>query len=99
MTRDAVFHALGDPTRRLLLDRLFERNGQSIVELSAGLPVSRQAVTKHLGVLAAAGLVFTERRGRRTLNYLNPVPIHAEAMRWLQRFVDSPLTALAAGDT
>ncbi len=93
MNRDAVFAALADPTRRDLLDRLRARNGLSITELAADLPVSRQAVSKHLGILEAAGLIVTHRKGRQRLHYLNPVPIHAEAMRWLQRFDSMSLVA------
>lgn len=94
--RDLVFAALADSHRRLLLDRLRVANGQTLVELSAGLQISRQAVTKHLKVLEEAGLVLSRHRGRLRLHYLNPVPIHAVAMRWLEPFDRLPLDALAA---
>lgn len=95
--RDAVFGALADDSRRLLLDRLRARNGQSLSQLCGGLPISRQAVTKHLRVLEDANLVLTRRRGREKLHFLNPVPIHAIAMRWLSQFDAVTLDALTAG--
>lgn len=95
MDRDAIFSALADSNRRVLLDRLVVRNGQSLVELCDGLEMSRQAVSKHLVVLEKASLVFTVKRGRNKLHYLNPVPIHAEAMRWLKRFDNAKLIVLA----
>ncbi len=70
---DVVFKALADPSRRLLLDRLFERDGQSLVELQADLPMTRFGVMKHLHVLEEANLVTTRRVGREKLHYLNPV--------------------------
>src|SRR4051812_32014611 len=73
---DEVFRALADPSRRSLLDRLHERNGQTLNELCDGLAMTRQAVTKHLVILEAANLVSTLRHGREKLHYLNPVPIH-----------------------
>jgi DNA-binding transcriptional ArsR family regulator len=73
---DEVFKALADESRRALLDRLHARNGQTLGELCDGLDMTRQAVTKHLGILEAANLVSTLRRGREKLHYLNPVPIH-----------------------
>jgi DNA-binding transcriptional ArsR family regulator len=98
--RDAVFAALADENRRLLLDRLRHRNGQSIAALCAELcaeqPITRQAVTKHLQVLEEANLVLSARQGREKLHYLNPVPIHAVAMRWLKQFDAVPLDALLA---
>lgn len=92
---DLVFKALADSSRRELLDRLFEQNGQTLQELCAGLSMSRQAVTKHLAVLAAAGLVVTRRRGREKLHYLNPVPIQEIADRWIGKFERGRLRALA----
>ena len=83
MDTDLVFRALADPGRRALLDRLFERNGQTLGELTEGMAMSRQAVTKHLAILADAGLVTTVRRGREKLHYLNPVPIAEIADRWI----------------
>jgi len=70
-----VFKALADPTRRHLLDRLFERDGRTLIELESGLEMTRFGVMKHLKVLEEAGLVVTRRRGREKLHYLNPVPI------------------------
>ena len=72
-----VFRALSDPSRRGLLDRLNARNGQTLRELTAGLGMSRQSVSKHLDVLEAANLVTTVRRGREKLHYLNAEPIEA----------------------
>ena len=80
---DKVFKALADPSRRLLLDRLRARNGQTLGELGEHLDMSRQAVTKHLAVLEAANLVVTLWRGREKLHYLNPAPIHEIARRWI----------------
>lgn len=83
---DAIFKALADPSRRRLLDRLNERNGQSLRELCAGLDMARQSVTKHLAVLEAANLVTTARRGREKLHYLNAAPINDIADRWVNRY-------------
>lgn len=94
--RQAVFAALADENRRALLDRLRARNGQRLSELCVGLGISRQAVTKHLLVLEEADLVLTKKRGREKLHFLNPVPIHAVALRWLQLFDTLPLDALSA---
>ena len=69
-----VFRALGDPSRRALLDSLFDRDGQTLAELSAGLEMTRFGVMKHLRVLEEAGLLTTRRVGREKLHYLNPVP-------------------------
>lgn len=95
MSMDAVFRALADPVRRQLLDRLHARNGQTLGEMSAGHGMTRQAVTKHLAVLEEANLVATVREGRRKLHYLNPVPIHEIAERWIGKFERSRLLALA----
>ena len=92
---DAAFRALADPSRRHLLDRLHARNGQTLNELADGLDMSRQAVTKHLVLLEAANLVVTEWRGREKLHYLNPVPIHEIAERWIGKFERRRLRALA----
>lgn len=84
---DAPFRALADPSRRVLLDRLHERDGQALGELEAALPhMSRIAVMKHLRVLEAAGMVVSHRSGRRRLHYLNPVPIRRIHDRWLDKF-------------
>ncbi|MCT2594452.1 metalloregulator ArsR/SmtB family transcription factor [Streptomyces sp. N2-109] len=93
---DAVFKALGDASRRRLLDRLNARNGQSLRELCEGLEMSRQAVSKHLAVLAGANLVSSVRHGRRKLHYLNPVPLHEIADRWIGQYERGRLDALAA---
>jgi DNA-binding transcriptional ArsR family regulator len=94
--RDAVFTALADEYRRLLLERLRRSNGQTLSRLCEGLPISRQAVTKHLVALEEASLIVTQRRGREKLHFLNPVPIHAIAMRWLRQFDAVKLEVLAA---
>lgn len=90
-----TFVALSDPTRRLLLDRLSEQGGLTLSDLSAELPITRQAVAKHLAVLEAAELVASERDGRCKRHYLNPMPLAKMARRWLGRFEDVPMTALA----
>jgi DNA-binding transcriptional ArsR family regulator len=92
---DEVFRALADPSRRALLDRLHVRNGQTLNELCDGLAMTRQAVTKHLGILEAANLVSTIRHGREKLHYLNPVPIHQIGERWIRKFERGKLTALS----
>ena len=90
-----TFVALSDPTRRLLLDRLSEEGGLTLSELSEELPITRQAVAKHLAVLESAELVASERDGRCKRHYLNPMPLAKMAKRWLVRFEDVPLGALA----
>jgi DNA-binding transcriptional ArsR family regulator len=92
---DEVFKALADPTRRKLLDRLHAENGQTLGELCARLDMTRQAVTKHLTLLEAANLVVSVWRGREKLHYLNPVPIHEIAERWIGKFERSRLQALS----
>lgn len=92
---DEAFRALADPNRRRLLDRLNARNGQSLRELSEGLEMSRQAVSKHLALLAGAHLVTAVRHGRQKLHYLNPVPIQEMADRWIGRYERGRLTALS----
>jgi len=91
---DGVFKALADPTRRYLLDRLREENGQTLGELCERLAMTRQAATQHLAVLEAANLVSTVRRGREKLHYLNPVPLHEIQDRWIDRFERPRLRAL-----
>jgi uncharacterized protein YndB with AHSA1/START domain len=93
---DEVFRALADPTRRRLLDRLHDRNGQTLGELCDGLGMARQSATQHLGVLEAANLIATVRRGREKLHYLNPVPLHAIQERWIDKFEGPRLRELAA---
>ena len=92
---DKVFKALADPGRRLLLDRLFEDNGQTLGQLCERMEMSRQAVTKHLKVLEEAVLVVTIWRGREKLHFLNPVPIHEISERWIGKFERGRLTALS----
>ena len=94
---DDVFKALNDPSRRLLLDALVERDGQTLGELCELLPsMTRFGVMNHLGVLEAAGLVATRRAGRRKLHYLNPVPIRLVADRWISKFAAPTVGAMAA---
>ena len=93
---DKVFKALADPTRRKLLDRLHAENGQTLGELCERLAMTRQAVTKHLVLLEEANLVATLRRGREKLHYLNQVPIHEIAERWIGKFERPRLDALSA---
>jgi DNA-binding transcriptional ArsR family regulator len=92
---DAVFRALADPVRRRLLDRLRTRNGQTLTEVSEGLKITRQAVSKHLAMLERANLVVTEWQGREKLHHLNPVPIHQIADRWISKYERPRLEALA----
>lgn len=92
---DEVFKALADASRRRLLDRLNERDGQSLHELCAGLEMTRQAVSKHLAVLQEAGLVTAVPRGRERLHYLNPVPIHDIADRWIGQYERGRMAALS----
>ena len=92
---DKVFKALADPGRRLLLDRLRAENGQTLGKLCEHLDMTRQAVTKHLKVLEEAGLVVPVWRGREKLHYLNPVPIHGIAERWIGKFERGRLRVLA----
>ena len=89
-----VFKALADPTRRHLLDRLFERDGRTLIELESGLEMTRFGVMKHLKVLEHAGLVVTRRRGREKLHYLNPVPIRLIHDRWIDKYTERRVSAL-----
>ncbi|MFG2602454.1 ArsR/SmtB family transcription factor [Streptomyces sp. NPDC048514] len=93
---DRVFKALADDTRRRLLDRLHEDNGQTLGELCERIAMTRQSVTQHLAVLEAARLVSTVRRGREKLHYLNPVPLHEIQERWIDKFERPRLSALGA---
>jgi uncharacterized protein YndB with AHSA1/START domain/DNA-binding transcriptional ArsR family regulator len=93
---DAVFKALADQTRRVLLDRLRERNGQTLSELCEPLAMARQSATQHLGVLEASNLITTFRRGREKLHYLNPVPLWTIQERWIEKFERPRLRALSA---
>jgi DNA-binding transcriptional ArsR family regulator len=92
---DKVFKALADGSRRELLDRLRAENGQTLGQLCAHLDMTRQAVTKHLAMLEEANLVVVIWRGREKLHYLNPVPIHEIAERWIGKFEHGRLRVLA----
>src|SRR6478735_10222029 len=92
---DDVFKALADVSRRRLLDRLNERNGQTLRELCVELAMARQSVSKHLAVLESAGLVTTKRRGREKLHFLNAEPINNIARRWLSQYDRARADALA----
>jgi uncharacterized protein YndB with AHSA1/START domain/DNA-binding transcriptional ArsR family regulator len=93
---DDVFRALADPSRRALLDSLFERDGQSLLELQRHLPMSRFGVMKHLRILEAAGLVTTQKVGREKLHYLNPVPVRLIHDRWISRYAEPIVAQLGA---
>ena len=92
---DGVFKALADPTRRHLLDRLFERDGRTLTELESELEMTRFGVMKHLRVLEAAGLVVALRSGREKLHFLNPVPIRLIHDRWIDKYRERQVSALA----
>ena len=94
MDADKVFKALGDPTRRKVLDALCEKNGQTLGQLCENLAMARQSATQHLSVLEAANLVSTTRRGREKLHYLNPVPLHEIQERWIDNFERQRLALL-----
>ena len=92
---DLVFKALADPTRRLLLDRLFERDGRTLGDLEAEVPaLTRFGVMKHLGILEQAGLVVTRKQGRHKYHFLNPVPIRLIHDRWIDKYRERQVTAL-----
>jgi len=92
---DQVFKALADASRRELLDQLRADNGQTLNELCGRRDMTRQAVSKHLGILEEANLVATVKHGREKLHYLNPVPIHDIAERWIGKFERHRLQALS----
>lgn len=95
MDDDLVFKALAAPTRRLLLDRLFERDGRTLAELEAEVPeLTRFGVMQHVRVLEQAGLVVTRRRGREKHHYLNPVPIRQIYERWIDKYRERQVSAL-----
>ena len=96
MSMDAVFKALADPTRRQLLDSLHARNGQTLNELCEQMDMTRQAVTKHLGLLEEANLIATLKEGREKHHFLNPVPINEIAERWIGKYERGRLKALSA---
>jgi DNA-binding transcriptional ArsR family regulator len=91
---DRVFKALSDPTRRILLDRLFERDGRTLSELESELQMTRFGVSKHLRVLEQAGLVVSRRAGRRKLHFLNPVPIRLIHDRWIDKYTERTVSGL-----
>ena len=91
---DRVFRALADPTRRFLLDRLFERDGRTLTDLESELRMTRFGVMKHLRVLEEAGLVVSRRAGREKLHFLNPVPIRLLHDRWIDKYTETPAAAL-----
>src|SRR3954451_6357986 len=92
---DEAFKALADTSRRLLLDSLSERDGQTLGELCSPLEMARQSVSKHPAVLEAAHLITTVRRGREKLHYLNAAPINEIAERWISRYERGRVDALA----
>ena len=92
---DLVFKALADPTRRFLLDRLFERDGRTLTELESELEMTRFGVMKHLRVLEDAGLVVAHRSGREKLHFLNAVPIRLLHDRWIDKYTERQVSALA----
>jgi DNA-binding transcriptional ArsR family regulator len=92
--QDKVFKALADPTRRLLLDRLFEQDGRTLTELESELDMSRFGVMKHLKVLEEADLIVTRRQGREKLHFLNPVPIQLIHDRWIDKYTERRVSAL-----
>ena len=91
---DLVFKALADPTRRHLLDKLFERDGRTLTELEADLAMTRFGVMKHLRVLEEANLVISRRSGREKLHFLNPVPIRLIHDRWIDKYTERRVSAL-----
>ena len=91
---DAVFKALADPSRRLLLDLLFERDGRTLTELDAELEMTRFGVMKHLKVLEDANLVVSRKQGREKLHFLNPVPIRQINDRWIDKYTEHRVSAL-----
>jgi DNA-binding transcriptional ArsR family regulator len=92
---DRVFKALADPTRRYILDRLFERDGRTLTELESELEMTRFGVMKHLRVLEEADLVISQKKGREKLHFLNPVPIRLIHNRWIDKYTERRVTALA----
>jgi DNA-binding transcriptional ArsR family regulator len=92
---DLAFKALADPTRRFLLDRLFERDGRTLIELQCDLEMTRFGVMKHLRLLEDAGLVIARKQGREKLHFLNPVPIRLIHDRWIDKYTERHISALA----
>jgi len=95
MEPEAVFRALAHPARRQLLDLLFDRDGRTVTELEAELPMTRFGVMKHLRLLEEAGLITTRKVGRERLHYLNPVPIQLISDRWINKYSAARASALA----
>ena len=93
---DGVFKALGDRSRRVLLDTLHERSGQTLGELCLHLDMARQSATQHVEILEAANLISSVRRGRQKVHYLNPVPLHEIQERWIDKFERPRLRALSS---
>lgn len=91
-----VFKALADQSRRSLMDGLFREDGQTLSQLCLGLEMSRQAVSKHLGILESAGLVVTHREGREKHHYLNPVPLQEITERWISKYARRRAGAVTA---
>ncbi len=91
---DRVFKALADPTRRLLLDRLYERDGRTLTDLESQVEMTRFGVMKHLRALEEAGLVVTRKSGREKLHFLNPVPIRLVHDRWIDKYTERQVSAL-----
>jgi len=90
-----VFRALADPTRRFLLDRLFERDGRTLTQLLEDVEMSRFGVMKHLRILEDAGMIVTRRSGREKLHFLNAVPVQLIADRWVGKYTRERAAALA----
>lgn len=95
MQDESVFRALADPSRRRLLDLLFERDGRTLTELESELPMTRFGAMKHLRILEEAGLITTRKVGREKLHYLNPVPIQLISDRWINKYSAVRASALA----
>jgi len=91
---DLVFKALADPTRRFLLDLLFQRDGRTLTELESELDMTRFGVMKHLRVLEDSGLVVSRRSGREKLHFLNPIPIQLIHQRWIDKYSERRASAL-----
>jgi DNA-binding transcriptional ArsR family regulator len=91
---ELVFKALADPTRRRLLDLLYEREGRTLTDLESTVDMTRFGVMKHLRLLEEAGLVVTQRRGREKLHFLNPVPIRLVHDRWIDKYTERRVAAL-----
>jgi len=92
---ELVFKALADPTRRKLLDLLYEREGRTLTELESTVDMTRFGVMKHLRLLEEAGLVVARKQGREKLHFLNPVPIRLVHDRWIDKYTERRVSALA----